>query len=241
VVAELEILARNRLLATLPEQERATLAPELELVSYGLKDFVYREDEPIEHVVFPTSGVLSLISQMADGRGAEVATIGNEGMVGVPVFLQATTTSAHRAFAQIPGEALRMPAARFSEFIASSQNGGLHRVLHRYTQALMSMIAQSVACNALHSVEQRACRWLLITHDRIDGNKFLLTQEFLGQMLGVTRPTVNETARQLQDTGAIDYTRGRISILNRADLEARSCECYEVIRTEFDRLLERAD
>lgn len=171
MVADPEVLTRNRLLATLPERELAALAPEFELVSYGLKDFVYREDEPIEHVVFPTSGVLSLISQMADGRGVEVATIGNEGMVGLPVFLQATTTSAHRAFSQIPGDGLRMPAARFSEFLNSSQNGGLHRVLHRYTQALMSMIARSVACNALQSVEQRACRWLLITHDRINGNE----------------------------------------------------------------------
>lgn len=240
-MAELEILRRNRLLASPSEQELATLAPEFELVSFGLKDYVYREDEPIEYVVFPTSGVLSLISQMADGRGVEVATIGNEGMVGLPVFLQASTTSAHRAFSQVPGESLRMPAARFSEFISSSQNGGLHRVLHRYTQALMSMIARAVACNALHPVEQRACRWLLITHDRIDGNEFLLTQEFLGQMLGVTRPTVNEVARQLQDAGAIDYTRGRITVLNRPELEARSCECYDVIRTEFDRLIEQAD
>lgn len=236
-MADSEVLTRNRLLATLPEHELAALAPEFELVSYGLKEYVYREDEPIEHVVFPTSGVLSLISQMADGRGVEVATIGNEGMVGLPVFLQASTTSAHRAFSQIPGEGLRMPAARFSEFLTGSQNGGLHRVLHRYTQALMSMIARAVACNALHPVEQRACRWLLITHDRIDGDEFLLTQEFLGQMLGVTRPTVNEIARQLQDAGAIDYTRGRITVLNRPELEARSCECYDVIRTEFDRLL----
>jgi CRP-like cAMP-binding protein len=236
VVAEPEVLTRNRLLAMLPAQELATLGPEFELVSYGLKDYIYREDEPIEHVVFPTSGVLSLVSQMADGRGVEVATVGNEGMVGLPVFLQATATSAHRAFAQMPGEGLRMPAASFSEFLASSQNGGLHRVLHRYTQALMSMIARAVACNALHSVEQRACRWLLITHDRIDGNEFLLTQEFLGQMLGVTRPTVNEVARQLQNAGAIEYTRGRITVLNRPQLEARSCECYDVVRAEFDRL-----
>jgi CRP-like cAMP-binding protein len=238
VVVKPDVLTRNRLLARLPEQELAMLAPEFELVSYGLKDYVYRENEPIEHVVFPSSGVVSLVSQMADGRGVEVATIGNEGMVGLPVFLQATTTSAHRAFSQIPGEGLRMAAGRFSGFVAGSQNGGLHRVLHRYTQALMSMIARSVACNALHPVEQRACRWLLITHDRIDGDEFLLTQEFLGQMLGVTRPTVNEVARTLQDAGAIEYTRGRITVLNRPELQARSCDCYDVIRTEFDRLFD---
>lgn len=237
-MADLESLPSNRLLATLPEQELSRLAPQFDLVSYGLKDFVYREDEPIEHVFFPTSGVMSLISQMEDGRGVEVATIGNEGMVGLPVFLQATTTSAHRAFSQVPGESLRMSASRFSEFLSGSDNGALHRALHRYTQALMSMIARAVACNALHSVQQRACRWLLITHDRIRGDQFVLTQEFLGQMLGVTRPTVNEVARELQAAGAIDYTRGRITILSRPELEARSCECYGVIRTEFDRLLE---
>jgi CRP-like cAMP-binding protein len=202
----------------------------------GLKAHVYREDEPIEHVFFPVSGVLSLISQMQDGRGIEVATIGNEGMVGLPIFLQAPITSAHRAFSQIPGESLRMAAGDFSEFLNGSRDGGLHQVLHRYTQALMSMIARAVACNALHPIQQRACRWLLITHDRIDGDEFLLTQEFLGQMLGVTRASVNEVARELQDDGAIDYTRGRITMLNRPLLEGRTCECYGVIRTEFDRL-----
>jgi CRP-like cAMP-binding protein len=236
-MAELEILKRNRLLAAIPEDERKGLAPEFELVPMGLKAHVYREDEPIEHVFFPVSGVLSLISQMQDGRGIEVATIGNEGMVGLPIFLQATTTSAHRAFSQIPGESLRMEAGHFSQFLNGSRDGGLHQVLHRYTQALMSMIARAVACNALHPIQQRACRWLLITHDRIDGDEFLLTQEFLGQMLGVTRASVNEVARELQEDGAIDYARGRITMLNRPMLEGRTCECYGVIRTEFDRLL----
>jgi CRP-like cAMP-binding protein len=237
-VADLESLARNRLLGALPAPELARLAPEFELVSYGLKDFIYREDEPIEHVVFPISGVLSLVSQMEDGRGVEVATIGNEGMVGLPVFLQASTTSAHRAFSQVPGESLRISATRFSAFLSGSDNGALHRVLHRFTQALMSMIARTVACNSLHSVQQRACRWLLITHDRIGDDEFLLTQEFLGQMLGVTRPTVNQVARELQDAGAIKYSRGRVTVLSRPELESRSCECYGVIRTEYDRLLE---
>jgi CRP-like cAMP-binding protein len=235
-MAELEVLKRNRLLAAIPEQEQNSLAPAFEVVSMGLKAHVYREDEPIEHVFFPVSGVLSLISQMQDGRGIEVATIGNEGMVGLPIFLQAPITSAHRAFSQIPGESLRMAAGDFSEFLNGSRDGGLHRVLHRYTQALMSMIARAVACNALHPIQQRACRWLLITHDRIDGDEFLLTQEFLGQMLGVTRASVNEVARELQDDGAIYYTRGRITMLNRPLLEGRTCECYGVIRTEFDRL-----
>jgi CRP-like cAMP-binding protein len=142
------------------------------------------------------------------------------------------------SFAQVPGHALRMPAGPFGEFIASSQNGGLHTALNRYTQALMSMIARAVACNSLHSVQQRACRWLLQTHDRVGADEFVLTQEFLGQMLGVTRASVNEVARELQDAGAIDYTRGRITVLDRGLLESRSCECYSVIRAEFDRLLQ---
>jgi CRP-like cAMP-binding protein len=237
-VVESSILASNRLLALVPQDERERLAREFELVSLELKDTIFEEDKPIEHVYFPLDGILSLVSQMEDGRGIEVATIGNEGMAGLPVFLQATLTSSHMAFSQIPGQSLRMPAERFSDFINSSDNGGLHLALNRYTQALMSMIARAVACNALHSVQQRACRWLLTTHDRVGVDEFLLTQEFLGQMLGVTRASVNEVARELQDAGAIHYTRGRVSILDRGELEQRSCECYRVIRTEFDRLLE---
>lgn len=233
-----EILARNRLLAMTPSRERERLAPEFELVALDVKHTVYRADEPIEHVYFPVTGVLSLVSQMHDGRGIEVATIGNEGMAGLPVFLQASLTSAHMAFAQVPGKSLRMSAADFSEFISGGHNGGLNVAMNRYAQALISMIARAVACNALHSVQQRACRWLLTTHDRVGEDEFLLTQEFLGQMLGVTRASVNEVARDLQDAGAIDYTRGRITVLNRAELEARSCECYAVVRDEVDRLLQ---
>jgi len=220
------------------EGERRRFAPEFELVSLGLRDSVYEMDKPIEHVYFPLTGVLSLVSQMDDGRGVEIATIGNEGMAGLPVFLQASYTSSHTAFCQVPGESLRMPASRFSDFVTASHNGGLHLALNRYTQALMSMIARAVACNALHTVPQRACRWLLITHDRVAVDEFLLTQEFLSQMLGVTRASVNEVARELQDAEAIDYVRGRMHILNRPELESRSCECYGVIRTEFDRLLQ---
>jgi CRP-like cAMP-binding protein len=178
---------------------------------------------------------------MSDGRGVEVATIGNEGMAGLPVFLQASLTSAHMAFAQIPGEALAMSATEFSEFISSGGNGGLNAAMNRYAQALISMIARAVACNALHSVQERASRWLLTTHDRVGEDEFLLTQEFLGQMLGVTRASVNEVARNLQEAGAIDYGRGRMTILRRAELEARSCECYGVVRDEVDRLLQTAE
>lgn len=235
---DVETLAGNRLLAMIPEDERKRLVPEFELVPLGLKQMLYLENEPIDHVYFPVSGVLSLVSQVDDGRGIEVATIGPEGMVGLPVFLQATRTSSHRAFSQVPGESLKMPAEAFSAFVSDGQDGGLHLALNRYTQALMSMIARAVACNALHPVQQRACRWLLITHDRVTVDKFVLTQEFLGQMLGVTRASVNEVARDLDRAGAIEYSRGDVRILNRAELEARSCECYRVIRAEFDNLLQ---
>jgi CRP-like cAMP-binding protein len=238
-VAEIDLLTRNRLLGIISQEERERLlGAELELVELDLRQMLYDEGQPIEHVYFPINGVLSLVSQMEDGRGVEVATIGNEGMAGLPVFLQATLTSSHMSFAQIPGQALRMPAGRFSEFIASSQNGGLHTALNRYTQALISMIARAVACNSLHSLQQRACRWLLQTHDRVGGDEFVLTQEFLSQMLGVTRASVNEVAQELQDAGAIEYRRGRMAILDRGLLESRTCECYGVIRDEFDRLLE---
>jgi CRP-like cAMP-binding protein len=237
-VAEIDLLARNRLLAMVPEEEREQLGPALELIDLDLRQTVYEESQPIEHVYFPLNGVLSLVSLMEDGRGIEIATIGNEGMAGLPVFLQATLTSSHMAFSQIPGQALRMPAGRFGDFVANSQNGGLHTALNRYTQALMSMIARAVACNALHSVQQRACRWLLFTHDRVGVDEFVLTQEFLSQMLGVTRASVNEVAQELQDAGALNYTRGRMTILDRAQLESRSCDCYSVIRGEFDRLLQ---
>lgn len=237
-MVEKEVLARNRLLAIISDDERERLAHGLELASLDLKAPIYREGQPIEHVYFPVSGVLSLVSRMEDGRAIEVATIGNEGMAGLPVFLQASYTSSHMAFAQIPGESLRMPAARFGELVNASHNGGLRVALNRYTQALMSMIARAVACNALHTVQQRASRWLLTTHDRVATDEFVLTQEFLSQMIGVTRASVNEVARELQDARVIDYTRGRIHILNREVLESRSCECYRVIRDEFDRLLQ---
>jgi CRP-like cAMP-binding protein len=240
-VADSALLAENRLLAMMSDRERRGLAGELELVSLGLKDSIYEEGAPIEHVYFPLSGVLSLVAQMGDGRGIEVATIGREGMAGLPVFLQATYTSSHMAFSQIPGDSLRIPAARFGQIIGESHTGGLHVALNRYTQALMSMIARAVACNALHTVQQRGPRWLLTTHDRVAADEFLLTQEFLGQMLGVTRASVNEVARELQDAKAIDYSRGRITILDRGELESRSCECYRVIRDEFDRLLQSRD
>ncbi len=228
------IPGENRLLAALPKGDHARLVPELEQVSLGVKDVLYEADAPITHVYFPLNGVMSLVIEMKDGRTVEVGTVGNEGMVGTPVFLGAEE-SPTRAFSQVPGDALRM---RVGAFKAEVSNGGpLQDLVRRYTQAMVNQISQSVACNHLHSVEQRMCRWLLMTHDRVGGGEFPLTQEFLAQMLGVRRPSVSVVAGILQKAGLIQYHRGRMAILDRPGLEAASCECYEVVRKEFDRLL----
>jgi CRP-like cAMP-binding protein len=225
----------NRLLSAIPSDYYSEeIAPVLERVSLGLREILYDSLKPIEHVYFPINGVMSMLAEMGEENLVEVATVGNEGMVGLPLYLGATVTPG-KSFAQVPGDALRMPAPSFRRL---TENGGpLPRMLNRYTQALMVQISQGTACNRLHSMEQRCARWLLMTHDRVGADEFLLTQEFLGQMLGVRRATVNETALKLQRAGHIDYSRGRIRILNREGLESVSCHCYNVIRDEYDRML----
>jgi len=194
---------------------------------------LFEQDEPIRHVVFPTTCVCSMVTVLTDGGPIELATTGNEGMVGVPVFLGASSTNA-RGFVQVPGEYLRMTARAFRQAV---DNGGqLHGIVQRYSQALFTQIAQNVACNRAHPVEKRCARWLLQTADRVSGNEFPMTQDFLGQMLGVRRATVNAAARTLQDAGLIVYRRGLITVTDRPGLEAASCECYFVVAREFERL-----
>jgi CRP-like cAMP-binding protein len=230
--------AGNRLLAAAPRELRAQLASVAWHERLEVKQVLFEKDARIERVVFPLHGVCSLLSVTPDERIVEVATIGNEGFVGLPVFLQATLMSSHRVIAQIPGDAIVMEA---SDFLDLSNSGGpFQAVLMRYAQALMTQIAQNAACNRVHTLRQRCARWLLMTHDRVEGDTFELTQEFLAMMVGVGRQAVNEAAQDLQDAGVIAYSRGRISILDRSGLEAASCDCYEVIRSEFDRLLPRA-
>lgn len=224
----------NRLLAALPEEEYEQLRPALEPVSLSLKRVLFNPNEPIEHVHFVRSGVVSLVANMEDRTVVELATVGNEGMVGLSVFLGADAIPV-QAFVQIPGHATRMPADQFKAAIGSSHR--LPELLNRYTQALFLQIAQGAACNRVHSIEERCARWLLLTHDRVDSDHFELTQEFLGQMLGVRRPSVNVAARTLQQAGLIRYSRGNITVLDRAGLEAAACECYRIIRQEYDRLL----
>jgi CRP-like cAMP-binding protein len=221
----------NRLLDALPAKARDALP--LERCDGQVRDLIFEQHEPIRHVVFPITAVCSMLTVMHDGVGIELATIGNEGFVGVPVFLGASSTNA-RSFVQVAGEYLRMPARDFRQAI---DNGGrLHGLVQRYSQALFTQIAQNVACNRAHAVEERCARWLLQTQDRVGGDQFPLTQEFLGQMLGVRRATVNAAARALQEAGLITYRRGVITIVDRAGLESAACECYGVVAREFERL-----
>lgn len=225
---------RNRVLSALPEQELEGLLPELEPIEFELKDSFYEVDRPIEHVFFVLTGVASLVSVMDDGAIVEVATVGNEGMVGLPVFLGADK-SPLRAFMQVPGDVLRLTSKRFKEEIVNGR--GLTKTLHRYTQALFNQIARSAACNRVHSIEERCARWLLMTHDRVGADEFPLTHEFLSQMLGVRRASVSVAAGALQRDGLIRYNRGRILVTDREGLERASCECYSIIEREYDRLL----
>jgi CRP-like cAMP-binding protein len=224
----------NRLLDLLPRADTERLRPHLETVSISVKHVIYEPNGPIAHVYFPTSCVISLVTYLVDGSSVEMATIGLEGMVGLPIFLGADTMPS-RAFGQVPGDALRITAAAFTAEV--NRNGPMVRVLNRYTQALFNQVAQTTACNRVHLVEQRCARWLLQTHDRVGSDQFLLTQEFLAQMLGVRRSGVSAAAGLLQKAGLIRYARGRITVLDRPGLESAACECYGVIKREFDRLL----
>jgi CRP-like cAMP-binding protein len=191
-------------------------------------------NEPIEYVYFPNSGIISLVNLTEDGGTVEAATVGNEGMVGLPLLL-GTDRMIGQAITQIVGDALRMKADVFKQEVTPASP--LYSLLLRYTQALMNLISQSVACNCLHSVEDRCCRWLLLCQDRVESDEFPLTQEFLAQMLGVRRASVSVVAATLQKAGLIRYRRGKITILDRLGLEAASCECYQIVKQELDRLL----
>jgi CRP-like cAMP-binding protein len=228
---------RNRLLAALPAETYAALQPELEAISLEQKQSLYEPHQPIEHVYFVENGVVSLLSVMDDGTAVEISTVGNEGMIGIPVFL-GTDRTPGLAFTQIPGDAARLHSEVFRQIVEREKE--FQQLLQRYTQYLFLQLSQSVACNRIHPVEQRCCRWLLMTHDRVDADTFPLTQEFLAQMLGVRRASVNEVERALQEAGLITYRRGQVTVVNRQGLEETSCECYRIVRAEYQRLLGNA-
>ena len=224
----------NRLLTLLGGEDRERLRRHLEPVVLEYRRPLYNAHEPIEFVYFVESGVGSLVLTMANGQGVEVGTIGNEGFVGLPVLLgdEKGPTS---VYIQVPGAGLRMKAETFRKELGRSEP--MRATMLRYAHAFFNQVAQSAACATLHPLEQRCCRWLLMTHDRMQSDEFLLTQEFLAMMLGVRRAGVSVAAGGLQRDGLIRYKRGNVTIIDRGGLEQRSCECYGVSKREFDRLL----
>ncbi len=224
----------NRLLAALPNEEYKRILPNLEHVSFSLGKVVYESGMHLDYLYFPTNSVISLLYTMEDGTTAEMGLVGNDGVVGVALFLGGETTP-NQAVVQIAGAAFRMKA----EFAQGefARNGPLQFWLLRYTQALITQISQTAVCNRLHSVEKRLCRWLLLSHDRVKSDELLMTHEFISNMLGGRRESVTVGAGRLQDAGLIHYARGHIKILNRGGLEATVCECYRIVKDELDRLL----
>ena len=225
---------KNRLLAGLPARAYQKLAPSLERVPLEFKQVLLDQGAPVDYVYFVECGVCSVLRLTPDESPIEIATIGKEGMVGLPLLL-GDEVSAEEVMCQVPGEALRLGASAFVSQV--DQNPDLRRLCLRYTHALLGQVAQGTACNRIHDVEERAARWLLLTHDRVEGDEFPLTQEFLAQMLGVRRQAVNVAAGMLQQAGLISYVRGVVRILDRKGLEEASCECYAVIRADFARLI----
>jgi CRP-like cAMP-binding protein len=234
VIATFADHRKNRLLAVLPEAEWQRWLPQLELVEMPLGEVLYESGGTLSHVYFPTTAIVSLLYVMENGASAEIAVVGNEGLVGVSLFMGGESTPS-RAVVQSAGQGIRLEAgAMKNEF---NRAGPTLHLLLRYTQALITQMAQTAVCNRHHSVDQQLCRWLLLSLDRLTGDELVMTQELIANMLGVRREGVTEAALKLQHAGLIRYTRGRITVLDRAGLEKRTCECYAVVKKEYDRLL----
>ena len=225
---------QNHLLDALPTSDYERLASDLELIPLELGDVLYESGDQLRYVYFPTTSIVSLLYVMEDGASAEIAIVGNEGLLGISLFMGGETTPS-RAVVQSAGHAFRLKAELLKmEF---RRFGPTMHLLLRYTQALITQMAQTAVCNRHHSVDQQLCRWLLLSLDRLQTNELSMTQELIANMLGVRREGVTQAAGALQDAGLIRYRRGRITVLDRTGLEARVCECYQVVKTEFDRLL----
>ncbi len=224
----------NNLLAALPVTDFERIHPKLKLVPMPLGDVLYESGSHLRNVYFPTTAIVSLLYMLADGASAEIAVVGNEGIIGVSLFMGGETTT-NRAVVQSAGHAYRLPSQVLKEEF--TRGGPLQHLLLRYTQALITQMAQTAVCNRHHSVDQQLCRWLLLSLDRLSSNDLVMTQELIANMLGVRREGVTEAAGMLQHAGLIRYSRGHITVLDRAALEARSCECYAVVKAETDRLL----
>ncbi len=225
---------QNRLLAALPAEEFARLEPGLELVPLPLGQVIYESGSELRHVYFPTDSIVSLLYVMEDGASAEIAVVGNEGIIGVALFMGGETMP-NRALVQSAGHAYRLKGQLLKDEF--NRSGGLQHLLLRYTQALLTQMGQTAVCNRHHTLDQQLCRWLLLSHDRLQSDELVMTQELIANMLGVRREGVTAAAGNLQRAGLITYHRGHITVVDRAGLEARACECYAVVRKEFDRLL----
>jgi len=225
---------QNHLLDALPASDYTRLLSHLELYPMALGEVLYEPGGRLRHVYFPITSIVSLLYVMEDGASAEIAVVGNEGMLGISLFMGGETTPSH-AVVQSAGYGVRLKAQLLKQEFA--RFGPMMHLLLRYTQALITQMAQTAVCNRHHSVDQQLCRWLLLSLDRLSTNELSMTQELIANMLGVRREGVTEAAGKLQDAGLIRYRRGRITVLDRPGLEARSCECYEVVKKEFDRLL----
>ena len=225
---------QNRLLAALPPGEFERWAPLLELVDMPLGQVLYESGLTLSHMYFPIDSIVSLLYVMENGSSAEIAVVGHEGLVGVSLFMGGETTPS-RAVVQSAGRGFKLEAqAMKSEF---NRAGPVLHLLLRYTQALITQMAQTAVCNRLHTLDQQLCRWLLLSLDRLAGSELVMTQELIANMLGVRREGVTEGALKLQSSGLIRYSRGRITVLDRPGLERRTCECYAVVKKEYDRLL----
>lgn len=221
----------NRLLASLPKKEYQRLLPDLEPVPLAFGDILYEPGDIISQVYFPDNGIISLLSSVESQKVLEVGIVGNEGVAGLPVVL-GVRVSLNRGLVQSAGTAMRMKAAVLQrEF---ERDGALQKQLHRYLHSLLTQISQSAVCNRFHTVDARLARWLLMTHDRVGADEFQLTQEFLSNMLGVRREAVSKAAGAIQKREFVNYSRGHITILNRAGLEATACQCYRIIKNESD-------
>jgi CRP-like cAMP-binding protein len=229
-----ETARRNRLLAALPRADLGRLLATLDPVPLPLHQVLFRADEALEYIHFPIDGIVSLTGSVENEPMVEVAMIGNEGMVGLSVFLEARATPLN-ALVQMQGNAMRMRVAALKKEIKS---GASNEVLRRYTQVLFNQVAQGAVCNRLHSMEERLARWLLMSRDRVQTPEFPLTQEFMARMLGVRRATVTETASALQQAGLIRYNRGRITIVDPESLKEASCDCYDIIKRGYDQMFE---
>jgi CRP-like cAMP-binding protein len=224
----------NRLLSALPEAERARWLPQLEVVELPLGRVLYEPGSRLTHVYFPTTAIVSLLYVLENGASAEIAVVGNEGIVGISLFMGGESTPS-RGVVQSAGRGYRLKSQlMMNEF---NRAGPVLHLLLRYTQALITQMAQTAVCNRHHSLDQQLCRWLLLSLDRLNSSDLVMTQELIANMLGVRREGVTAAAGQLHKAGLIRYRRGRISVLDRAGLERRTCECYAVVKNEYDRLL----